>query len=578
MEGEGCPRPARRDGVLAPDDRMSTLRSPTTDRPLGDWQGLSPLSAWVKAAAASLFLIPSAVIGTVVLIILDLGWWAALPLPGAVVLTCGITALDMTVLKAVSYRVTGERMEMRSGILAKAYRTVPRDRVRSVDVNAPFYARPFGLCTVTVGTGEQVGSASDQISLRFVTAAQGERLRRELLYRGEPSATGAREEGTLELARLDGRWFAYAPATTATAGIGLGALAALLGVNAQSEGWIYRWIAGQTGLPGAAEIGAFVMARLLFTVPVTLLGLLVVGAVALVAAAVENWWGYRLTREPDGTVVMRRGLLNSRSLTVEGRRLNGVALHEPLVLRSVGGADVRAVATGLEDADAEKTRDKSRLSPPMPRGRARELAADLLRAPESPLDLPLAAHPRAALRRRLVRAGWASLAGFAFAAGMAWLHSLVAAAWWETARGIEEQINPVPVATRLAEAAPPWGWWLLGAAFAVIAFWYAIGSYRALGHGLSSRHLVVRRGMAVRDTVALERSAVIGWRITRTPFQRRTGLAHVSATTASGKGVYTAADVRLDQGLAWAEPAVPGLLSQFLERDGEPRSPAGGRG
>ncbi|WP_306369289.1 PH domain-containing protein [Nocardiopsis sp. CC223A] len=559
---------------------MTTAQRPPTDHPLGDWQGLSPLSVWADTAVGALFIVPAAIVGTVVLIVLDLPWWALAPLPGALALIGGLTALDMTVLKAVSYRVTDERMEMRSGVLAKTYRSVPRERVRSVDVAAPVYARPFGLCIVTVGTGEQVGSESDQVKLQFVTAAQGERLRRELLYRDPPTAVGAEgadgAEGAadadgLELARLDRRWFAYAPATTATLGIGIGAVAALIGANAQSEGWIHRWISERTGLPGSAEIGAFVMARLLFVVPAALFGLLLSGTVVLVAVAVETWWDYRLTRESNGTVVMRRGLLNSQSLTIEGRRLNGVTLHEPLVLRAVGGADVRAVATGLGAADAEKTQAKSRLCPPMPRARARELAADLMRTPESPLDLPLTAHPRAALRRRLVRAGWASLAGFAVAAGLAWLHTLAAAAWWDAAHEIEERLNPLPVATHLVEAAPPWGWWLLGAAFAAVAFWYAVGSHRALGHGLHPRYLVVRQGMAVRDTVTLERSAVIGWRITRTPFQRRAGLAHVSATTASGKGMYTAADVGLGQGLAWAGLAVPDLLSQFLERDGGER-------
>ncbi|CAL9358917.1 hypothetical protein SUDANB121_00633 [Nocardiopsis dassonvillei] len=557
---------------------MTTAQPPATDRPLGEWQGLSPLSVWANTAAVALFLLPAAAVGTVVLVLVGQPWWAAAPLPGALALTAVLTAIDMAVLRAVSYRVTDERMEMRSGVLAKAYRSVPRERVRSVDVAAPIYTRPFGLCSVAIGTGEKVGSGSDELKLQFVTAAQGERLRRELLYRrpaadaaapGGGGPDGAEEPTEVELARLDPRWLAYAPATTATLGIGLGAVAALIGANAQSEGWIYRWISEQAGLPTTAEIGAFVMSRLLVVVPLSLLALLVSGTVVLVAVAVETWWNYRLTREGDGTVRLRRGLLTSVSLSVEGRRLNGVALHEPLVLRAAGGADVRAVATGLSAGDEQKTQARSRLSPPMPRARARELAADLMRTPESPLDLPLTPHPPTALRRRLVRAVWASLAGFAAAAALAWLHSLATEAWWEVAHEIEEQLNPLPVATYAVEAAPVWGWWLMGAVFAAVAFWYAVGSHRALGHGLHPRYLVVRRGMAVRDTVALERSAVIGWRITRTPFQRRAGLAHVSATTASGKGMYTAADVGLGQGLAWADLAVPELLSQFLERDGE---------
>lgn len=546
--------------------------SPTTA-----WQRLHPLSVWASALVAGVFMVPVAIVGTIALVMVGQPLWAPAPLPATVAFLALTTYLDILRLRAVRYRVTAERMEMRSGIIAKAYRSIPRERVRSVDVAAPVYARIFGLCSVTVGTGEKVGSGSDQLQLLYVTTEQGEWLRRDLLYRGAPSNGGVSSEGAAdpdapvetELARLRPRWFAYAPATTATLGVGLGAIAALLGANAQSGGRGWRWLSEQTGLPNAQEVSSFVMAQALLVLPLALSGLVVSGVVVLTAAAVETWWDYRLTREADGTVRLRRGLLTSVSLSVEGRRLNGVTLHEPFVLRSVGGADVRAVATGLAAADAQKTSAKSRLSPAMPRNEARRLAADLMRTSDSPLDVPLLPHPRAALRRRFTRAGVVTVAGAVSAATLAWLHGLVGAAWWTVVHEAEREIIAVPLATGVVESSSSWVWAVLAVVIAAAAFWYAVGSYRALGHGLHPRYLLVRQGMAVRDTVALERSAVIGWRITRSPFQRRLGLADVAATTAAGKGMYAASDVGLGQGLDWADQAVPGLLEPFLVRDGE---------
>lgn len=546
--------------------------SPTTA-----WQRLHPLSVWAGALVAGVFMVPVAIVGTIALVMVGQPLWAPAPLPATVAFLALTTYLDILRLRAVRYRVTAERMEMRSGIIAKAYRSIPRERVRSVDVAAPVYARIFGLCSVTVGTGEKVGSGSDQLQLLYVTTEQGEWLRRDLLYRGAPSNGGVSSEGAAdpdapvetELARLRPRWFAYAPATTATLGVGLGAIAALLGANAQSGGRGWRWLSEQTGLPNAQEVSSFVMAQALLVLPLALSGLVVSGVVVLTAAAVETWWDYRLTREADGTVRLRRGLLTSVSLSVEGRRLNGVTLHEPFVLRSVGGADVRAVATGLAAADAQKTSAKSRLSPAMPRNEARRLAADLMRTSDSPLDVPLLPHPRAALRRRFTRAGVVTVAGAVSAATLAWLHGLVGAAWWTVVHEAEREIIAVPLATGVVESSSSWVWAVLAVVIAAAAFWYAVGSYRALGHGLHPRYLLVRQGMAVRDTVALERSAVIGWRITRSPFQRRLGLADVAATTAAGKGMYAASDVGLGQGLDWADQAVPGLLEPFLVRDGE---------
>ncbi|RKS08973.1 putative membrane protein [Nocardiopsis sp. Huas11] len=544
--------------------------------PAGDWQGLHPLSVWAGAVVAGIFMIPTAVIGTVAIVFAaPQPWWALAPLPGTIALLALFTSMDLLRLRATRYRVTAERVEMRSGVIAKAYRSVPRERVRSVDVNAPIYVRVFDLCSVTVGTGEQGGS--DQLQLLYVTAAQGERLRRELLLRGpatgaatagaDPSAEGDEETGEVELARLNRAWFAYAPATTATLGIGLGFIAAVLGLNAQTGGWAWEWASEQVGLPTTEELASMVMSRLLVVLPVTLLVLLLSGVAVLTAIAVETWWNYRLTREVDGSVRLRRGLLTSVSLSVEGRRLNGVTLHQPFVLRSVGGADVRAVATGLAAADDEKTSAKSRLSPPMPVGRARALAAALVQEDDSPLDVPLARHPRAALRRRFTRAAIVSLLGVVLSAALAWLHTLATQAWWDAVRRFEEEIIPVPLASHAVETTPSWGWAFLAVLIAVVAFWYAVGSYRGLGHGVHPRFLVVRGGMAARETVVLQRSAVIGWRITRSPFQRRLDLADVAATTAAGQGMYAAKDVGLGQGLAWADAAVPELLAPFLVRE-----------
>lgn len=550
--------------------------NPHEEKPAGEWQGLNRLSVWANAVVGALVTAPVALGLTIGLAITPWSWWwAALPIPITIALLVGTTYLDLLRLRAVSYRVTDERMEMRSGLIAKAYRSIPRERVRSVDVAAPLYVRVFGLCTVTVGTGESAGAGgSDQLRLQFVTAGQGERLRRDLLQRSpspepvcEGERTGAEKgEEDEELARLNPRWFAYAPATGATLGIGFGALATLAGINAQMGSQGRQWLSDWLGLPSGAEIGSFIMGRLLLLVPLTLFVLLLLGVVVTLAVAVETWWNYRLTRQSDGTVRLRRGLLTSVSLSVEGRRLNGVTLREPFFLRSVGGAEVRAVATGLSAGDDEKTAAKSRLSPAMPGKLARALASTLLQTPDSPFGTSPRVHPCAALRRRFTRAGMVTLAAAAAAAALTWVHIQLRGPWALAWSSVEAEAAGVPLTTGAAEAAPVWVWFAAAALFGAAAFWYAMGSYRSLGHAVHPRHLVVRHGMAVRTTVAMERSAVIGWRITRSPFQRRLGLADVSATTAAGEGQYTATDVGLDQGVAWADEAVPGLLAPFVER------------
>ena len=61
-----------------------------------------------------------------------------------------------------TYRVAGGRLELRSGVVNRSTRVVPLERVRGVDVTAPFLHRLFGLVRVEVeaaaGGGAAVGA------------------------------------------------------------------------------------------------------------------------------------------------------------------------------------------------------------------------------------------------------------------------------------------------------------------------------------------------------------------------------------------------------------------------------------
>nr|WP_262391214.1 PH domain-containing protein [Nocardiopsis sp. CNR-923] len=179
---------------------MTTFDGPSPQAPEPEiaWERLHPLSVWATTIVVGFFLVPSAIVGAVVLAVANPSPWVLVPVPASLAFLALMTYLDLLRLRATRFRVTGERMEVRSGIIAKSYRSIPRERVRSVDVAAPIFVRIFGLCSVTVGTGEKVGSGgSDQLQLLYVTADQGEALRRDLLDRGRAAGStvpaGARE-------------------------------------------------------------------------------------------------------------------------------------------------------------------------------------------------------------------------------------------------------------------------------------------------------------------------------------------------------------------------------------------------
>ena len=111
-----------------------------------------------------------------------------------------------------------------------------------------------------------------------------------------------------------------------------------------------------------------------------------------------------------------------------------------------------------------------------------------------------------------------------------------------------------------------WSPWALVPAVLLVAAAAALAADRArsLGHALVGRHFVVRSGSLYRQREALETSAVIGWNLRSSWFQRRAGLTMLVATTAGGSQAVTAIDVPEPDALAVATSAVPGLVEQFL--------------
>src|SRR4051812_32304471 len=52
------------------------------------------------------------------------------------------------------YRITPAQIQVRHGLFGRSVRTVPRDRVRSVDLTSHLMHRLLGLTRVAVGTGQ----------------------------------------------------------------------------------------------------------------------------------------------------------------------------------------------------------------------------------------------------------------------------------------------------------------------------------------------------------------------------------------------------------------------------------------
>ncbi|GAA3171319.1 PH domain-containing protein [Nonomuraea salmonea] len=442
---------------------------------------------------------------------------------GSVLLTCLVVGgFALSRLLTTRYHLTAERLELSSGLLFRSRHSVPPHRVRSVDVTASPLQRLLGLATLRIDTGDQ----GRGLRLDGLTAADAADLRRLILgWRATGPVTA--DDGLL--CELDRSWLRYAPLTV----WGVGSVLA-------AAGGVYRTLHEMKIDPlslGVVQdlVRRFGSVPLWYGLLLAALALVALGAACSTLTFIENWSGYELRRAEGGVLRVRRGLLATRSVSMEEGRLRGVELVEPIPLRWAGGARLDAVTSGLGDRD--ENRRRRLLTPPLPRAAALRVAGQVL-AGEGLLDrVGLASHPRAALRRRVNRALIAAALAAGVLAGLGlWLGQAFVTAGWVT-----------------------------GLVLAAVLTAFAWDAYRTLGHGMRGRHLVMAYGTFARRTVVLRQDGIIGWTITRSPFQRRNGLLTLGATTAVGDGVHKVRDVSVDQGLKLADAAVPALLAPFVE-------------
>ncbi|MFD9828429.1 PH domain-containing protein [Tsukamurella tyrosinosolvens] len=427
------------------------------------------------------------------------------------------------------WRVTEDQLELRHGLVRKVSATARRDRIRSVDVTAGPIERALKLRKVVVGTG--VGGKESALELDPIPADVAEQLGRDLLRRtAAPSATETPgEDGTEaapalaaseeELARLRPEWIRFAPfsltgfaVVAAGAGIGFRIVdeAGLRERGSEiAESWFVKIL----------DLGAAVV------IPAAVVLVIVVSILVSVLAYVLAFWGFRLVRRSDGALHTSRGLISTVAATIERKRVRGVQLHEPVLMRLPGGAKLRAIATGT---DRNPT-----LLPPAPRAEAVQVADEILGRP-GVVETPLTAHGPVALRRRYTRA---VLGAFVPVVVLVALGVVAPGAW---------KVLPLVGAVLVAA---------LSAALARLR-------YANLGTVITGDAVVLGAGTLARTRTVLEFDGVTGFVTRETFFQRRAGVATLTVATAAG--AFGAVDVTPERAADVARTVHPEIVTGFL--------------
>ncbi|MGL5826193.1 MAG: PH domain-containing protein, partial [Nocardioides sp.] len=269
----------------------------------------------------------------------------------------GLFAFGFASWLTTSFRITATQFQLRRGLLNRKQLTAPLDRVRSVDLESSLLHRLLGLAKVQVGTGVD----DTRIELNALAHGQAESLRTVLLARSASSTAAdgrvdaarthhdypatvpeqakvINELAGAELAAIDWSWLRFAPFSLGR----LVLVAGLFGAVSQfgDELPVFSWDAID---PEWDRIAAFALP---VAVALGLLSALTGWLAVSIGGYVVQWWNLRLVRA-NGSLRVTAGLFTTRSTSIEERRIRGVELTEPALLRLVGGAELSALATGV---------------------------------------------------------------------------------------------------------------------------------------------------------------------------------------------------------------------------------------
>ncbi|KZE89453.1 PH domain-containing protein [Microbacterium sp. TNHR37B] len=351
---DGGGLPAGDGGPIRP-AAVAEVRSPLSD---GEWHRLHPLTPLLRGG---LFLV--VVIGIIVANLRDrlinlflpgadefdyeytgdpidfvvannLVLWAALAVLGVVLVLIGIFWMSW---RFHTFRITGDDVEVRSGVLFRTHRRAPLDRVQGVNLTRPMIARLLGMAKLEV-----VGAGLDSnVKLEYLSTSNSEAVRGDILRLAsgrQLAEAQARQEGS-----------ARSRATAVvTAGI-TGLIEGAEGPDAEPESVVH--------IPAGRLIGSHVLSGSTIWL-LALLTAVIVGSIvgtpwvlfSIVPAMIGfgAYWFRQITRSlrysiaptPSG-VRVTFGLFTTITETLPPGRIHAVEIAQPLLWRSVGWFRIR---------------------------------------------------------------------------------------------------------------------------------------------------------------------------------------------------------------------------------------------
>lgn len=404
------------------------------------------------------------------------------------------------------YALLPSRLLVRSGWISRQERSVPYQRIQSVDVvETPSY-RLLGLARLRVETAAAGMGEKSEVDIRAVSRDEAMAVRDHLLREREAARSGvavpdtARDDARLvalegELVRaLSMRELLLAGATSGM----IGPAAAVIGAGVSvaddlvPDTWWQRvpWERVESLWSSLTIIGLFVLV-------VALLAWLMA-----IAGTIITYYGFELRRSGEHLFV-QHGLLDKRRVTIPVRRIQAVRMDEGILRQPFGYVSLHYISAGQR---GEEESGSGTLFPFLRRRDVHALLEGITQEFAVDVDATsLATLPPRALPRYIIGGTILTLLfALAVISGVLWWRSEVP--WW----------------AYLPLALVP---------FRIASGWLA---YHDAGWALGERVLVLRSRDLARSTLVTTRWRVQHWSLTANPLQRRAELVTLHVAVAGG--------------------------------------------
>jgi putative membrane protein len=255
------------------------------------------------------------------------------------------------------YHVVGRELRISDGLLWRRHRAIPLERLQSVELRRPLLAQLTGLAELRL---EVVGGHKTEAPLAYLTVRDAAALRERLL-----ALAGRTPE----------------PAGAQAAAPSLPALERPLARVANRDLVISQLLTPQAIL---LPVGAaFVITQFALAPTWTFIGIAstvtaMAGVLLQPVRRVLQDWDFRLAGDPDGRLLVRYGLLETRSQVVPLNRVQSVSLTWPLLWRAHKWLHARLDIAGFAGREGRDEKRSDRLLPVGDFGTARYLVAEVL--------------------------------------------------------------------------------------------------------------------------------------------------------------------------------------------------------